>query len=51
VSVDAVRIVYGAGSDVTVGRPSVCLSHQSTAAGGFAAERPAGTIDRLLRPV
>jgi len=27
---------------VTVGRPSVCLSHRSTAAGGFVAERSAG---------
>jgi len=35
----------------TVERPSVCLSHRSTAAaacGGFAAERPAG---RRYRPI
>jgi len=51
-STQAPHIVYNSQyitEDETVERPSVCLSHGSTAAcGGFAAERPVGRTYRSI---
>jgi len=47
--IDAARIACAAGFMQRSVRPSVCLSHRSTAAtaaGGFAAERPVGRTYR-----